>query len=58
MTSDVLNFFVEFFRLGWNLLRSFYIPGTNITPLAWILFSSFVVILVRFIKSVFGSNDD
>lgn len=42
------------FDTGWQLLTAFNIPGTNFTPLAALLFSAFLVIILNLIRSIIG----
>lgn len=39
---------------GWQMLTAFNIPGTNFTPLAVLLFSAFVVLILNLIRSIIG----
>lgn len=56
MTSDFASALRVIFQMGWGLLTSFYIPGTNITPAALLLFSSVTYISLKFLVSLFGTG--
>lgn len=44
------------FTWGWRFLTSVYIPGTNLTPAALILFSTITVVALKFITGLFGTG--
>lgn len=54
MTSDSLTILQFWFTWGWRLLTSTYLPGTNVTPAAMILFGAFAMLAIRFIMSLTG----
>lgn len=54
MTQEVLQFIAGFFREFWKLFNSWYIPGTNVTPVGMILFCSWVPFTLKFIKELIG----
>lgn len=56
MTSDFALGLRAIISMGWGLLTSFYIPGTNITPAALLLFSSVTYISLKFLVNLFGTG--
>lgn len=52
MTADALLVVQTLFSTIWRLFTSWNIPGTNTTPAAFILFLSFAVLGLRFLKSL------
>lgn len=43
-----------FFNTGWAFLTSFNLPGVNFTPLQALFGASFVVVSIKFLRSVVG----
>ena len=43
-----------FFNTGWAFLTSFNLPGVNFTPLEALFGASFVVVSIKFLRSVVG----
>lgn len=61
MTTNVFNLISTLFSSVWQLLTSFYIPGTNVTPAGLMIFVPTVVIGLKFFKrifSAFGGNNE
>lgn len=54
MTSDFLSGLNMIFKIGWDLLTSFYIPGTNVTPAGFMLFVVVSGLSLKFLLSLFG----
>lgn len=54
MTQDFLNGLSMIFNIGWSLLTSFKIPGTNVTPAAFMLFVMVSGISLKFLVNLFG----
>lgn len=42
------------FEVGWRFMTSVKLPGTDITPMAMILFGTFTFIALKFITYLFG----
>lgn len=40
----------------WRLFTSWVIPGTDITPATWAMFSLFFVLFIRFIVRILGDG--
>lgn len=57
MTSDALSVITLVFNSIWNLLTSWYIPGTHTTPAAWAMFTLFLSLVVRFISRIFKTSE-
>ena len=53
MTSNFFLALKFWFETAWNLMTSFYIPGTNVTPAGMILFGASAYIGIKFIKYIF-----
>lgn len=56
MESNAFNLLMSVLSAGIKLLRDWYIPGTNISPLSLILFSSFTFLVIKFIKLMVSRN--
>lgn len=56
MRVDVFVFLQSFFALIWRFFSGWYIPGTNVTPAAFMLFLLFFALVLRLIRSLFGSS--
>lgn len=54
MTDDALLVVKSIFGTCFNLLNSWYIPGTNVTPAVALFGLLFLAILFRIITHVFG----
>ena len=52
MLDDSVTFLQSFFGWAFQLFTSFTIPGTNVTPLQWLLFPVVVVLVVRLISKL------
>lgn len=50
MTNDFITALQWIFHAGYSLLTSFYFPGTNVTPLAMILFGAATGIIFKFLS--------
>lgn len=55
MLVSTQNFIVTFLQRIWQLYRSWYIPGTTMTPAELLVGSFVLVLLVRFVRQ-FGSS--
>lgn len=55
MTSDGILVLRMLFQLIWKLFTSWYIPGTHTTPAAFAMFMLTAGLILRSIKSIFGS---
>lgn len=53
MTQDFFTTLVSWFKWGWELMTSIYLPGTNVTPAGMLLFGASAVIGIRFVKGLF-----
>lgn len=49
MTSDAVKIVQCLFTEIWRLFNGWYIPGTNVTPAMWAIFSLLVVIVLKFV---------
>lgn len=56
MTSQSVLILKSWFSWGWQLLTSFYLPGTNVTPAAMLLFGSFAFIALKFFTRLVGNG--
>lgn len=56
MTSDAVQVLVSLFHSIWSLFTCFKIPGTNVTPASWALYTLLVVAVLRFIPRLFGAD--
>lgn len=54
MSSDFFLGLQMIFNIGWTVLTSFKIPGTNVTPAAFLLFITVSGLSLKFIRSLFG----
>lgn len=45
-----------FFNTAWHFMTSFYLPGTNVTPLGMLFFAAAVALGFRFLKSLLNMN--
>lgn len=45
-----------FFDSAWHFMTSFYLPGTNVTPLGMLFFMAAVALGFRFLKSLLNMN--
>lgn len=57
MSSDVLLVLSSIFGTIWRLFTSWRLPGFSFTPAAWAMFSAFFLLLIRFVRRLFGSTD-
>lgn len=56
MSSDALAVVRSVFTDIWSLFTSWRIPGTDISPAAWALFSLFFILILQFIIRIFGDG--
>lgn len=56
MTADALSVLGLLFGTIWKLFTSFRIPGTDVTPAGWILFTLFVPVVIRLLKRFIDKN--
>lgn len=56
MSEDVLLVLRTLFGGIWSIFTTWYIPGTNITPASWAMFSLTLYAAVRFIKRLLGGD--
>lgn len=56
MTNDFLLALQFWFQTAYNFLKSVYLPGTNVTPLAMLFFSAIVYISFKFISEILGTS--
>lgn len=56
MTNDFYLALQFWFETAYKLLKSCYLPGTNVTPLAMLFFSSVVFLTFKFISSILQST--
>ena len=54
MTVNALNTLKFILAWGWRFLTGFYIPGTNVTPAAVLLFVFFVTFVLKFARRLFN----
>lgn len=54
MTNNAITILQLIFGSAWNLLTSFYIPGTNVTPAGLAIFIPTTYIGLKFLKYLFG----
>lgn len=47
---------VFIFEQAWHFMTSFYLPGTNVTPLGMLFFMAAVALGFRFLKSLLNMN--
>ena len=56
MTSDFITALQWIFHTGYYLLTCFYIPGTNVTPFAMIMFGASVFVVIKFLGMILTFN--
>lgn len=54
MTQNALQTLTFIFAWGWRFLTSNYIPGTNVTPGAVILFVFLTSMIIKFARRLFS----
>lgn len=54
MTSDALAVVKCLFQTIWSLFTCFHIPGTHMTPAAWLMFFLFFGLVFRFLSRITG----
>lgn len=54
MTQDTISILQFWFLWGWRLLTSTYLPGTNVTPAAMLLFGAFAILSIKFFTNLMG----
>ena len=60
MTSDAVQIVKLIFTQFWRLFTEWRIPGTDVSPGMWLLFSFFCVIMIRIARNFFslGGGDE
>lgn len=58
MTSNFLTAISWWFQTAWRFLTSVYLPGTNVTPAAMLLFAAAAVIGIKFIRRLLDTGND
>lgn len=53
MTADAELVLVALFDTIWRLFTSWKIPGTNVTPAAFLIFLLFAALALRYLKNLF-----
>lgn len=56
MTADFLMVLRSLFRSIWLLFTSWNIPGTNVSPADWAVFSLVLYFGIKFIKRLLGDE--
>lgn len=54
MTADAEMVLVALFDTIWRLFTSWKIPGTNVTPAAFLIFLLFASLALRYLKNLFS----
>lgn len=54
MTTEAAQFFGWFWQTFWQFFNSWYIPGTNVTPAGFMLFSVFTYLVLKFLNVFIG----
>ena len=57
MTAEALHFLSGFFARIWTFFTGWYLPGTNVTPIAWALFLAISVIFIKTFKRLLNTPD-
>lgn len=58
MTGDALLVVQALFTTIWSLTTSWYIPGTNVTPMSLVFFFFSCFAIIRLVKKyLFGGGD-
>lgn len=58
MTNDAISLIKVLFNSAYSLLTGFVLPGTRgVTPLALILFSTLLILTIKFIKRSLDSGE-
>lgn len=58
MTYNALQVLKFILGWGWRFMTGFYIPGTNVTPGACILFIFLVTLLFGWLRGIFNAHSD
>ena len=56
MTQNALTVLQYLMAWGWRFMTGYYIPGTNVTPGACLLFIFFVTFVIKFARRLFNVN--
>lgn len=56
MTYNALQVLKFILGWGWRFMTGFYIPGTNVTPGAAILFIILVTLLFNWLRGIFNAK--
>lgn len=54
MTSDALLVLNALFKTIWRLFTEWKIPGTDVTPAAFLIFLLFAALALRYLKNLFS----
>lgn len=54
MTGEAITFLRDYFDAIWTLFTAWKFPATNVTPAALLLFSTTMIIAIRFVKRFMG----
>lgn len=54
MSADALMLLRGLFSAFWQLFTGWYLPGTNVTPVAFALAILFIWLILRWIVRIFG----
>lgn len=57
MTAESLQFLTGFFASIWSYFNGWFLPGTNVTPIAWALFLALSVIFIKTFKRLLNTPD-
>lgn len=57
MTAEALQFLSSFFASIWKYFTGWYLPGTNVTPVAWALFLLMVIVFIKMFKRLLNTPD-
>lgn len=56
MTQNALTVLRFILAWGWRFFTGIYIPGTNVTPGALLLFVFLITVLSKWLKGLFNAN--
>lgn len=56
MTQDFVSCLTWIFSAAWRLLTGFYLPGTNITPAAMLLFGALSYIVYQWLSNMLNTS--
>lgn len=57
MTAEAVQFLSGFFSRIWAFFTGWYLPGTNVTPVAWALFLLMVIVFIKCFKRLLNTPD-